>query len=306
MKNHGESVQSTNTPEKVSPWRRLVAIGALSTVALTGCAAETQAKPEPTKTEQVTETETPATPEKVTHDFKTEVPKYRENWNVNREGLISLSEMFEAKGDAAYGDPEFMALQAQVREEFLANNPVPGDVDRPKAPEERREDNITAILAWYDATAQLYREYISDVFREQHIRNINESEGRTDSQSTEDWAVRTGIEIALFNGLPDSLSLRDPNMLYLMRTDGTGDAPLPTITRGIDTGNGGMLGGGSGLVPMPHATRAVGIFNTVTVEGKEPLQVFNRFDYDATTDYWNLTAETSPDPNGEGAKLAEY
>lgn len=51
MKSHGESVSSITTSEKASPWRKLVAIGALSTIALTGCAAQ-QA---PEQTQQSTE-----------------------------------------------------------------------------------------------------------------------------------------------------------------------------------------------------------------------------------------------------------
>lgn len=58
-KNHGESVSST-TSEKVSPWRKFIAIGALSSIALTGCVSQ-QA---PEKPQQTTEApaEEPAEP----------------------------------------------------------------------------------------------------------------------------------------------------------------------------------------------------------------------------------------------------
>lgn len=57
-KNHGESVQSirneSNT-ERFGPLRKLVAIGALSTVALTGCATEQSRSSPSSSTEQIAE-----------------------------------------------------------------------------------------------------------------------------------------------------------------------------------------------------------------------------------------------------------
>lgn len=250
-------------------------------------APETPVGPTPT---EIGGTPTAEQPTK-TPEFKTSVPKFRENWNVNRSAFIDLYNLHkEVKETVPYGDPEFETLRQTVRSEFLANNPVPGELQPPTSKASNEE-----IFAWHAAVSELYRQYYSDVEREQRIRDVNETGGVGNSQSDEDQAVLNGIELALFNGLDDSLALHEDAFIFsVMGNDGTGDTDLPTVSytfkRGEETGG----------VGQEWSVRS--IWSDVTVEGTPTQEVMTRFNWNERTQYWDLTAELSGDGT-KGSKI---
>ena len=160
MKNRAESVSSPNTSEKVSPWRKLIAVGALSTIALTGCAADNaEAKPEPTKTEQVTEEPTKSPEPIETTEVKSAVPPIRpeSEWHLNKSALADLGGKIESF-NMGYGEYP-TNLQASVCSELLSTHITNlGFEQNPmNSPQE--------ILAVDMANREFMRQYQSDIYR---------------------------------------------------------------------------------------------------------------------------------------------
>lgn len=339
MKNHSESVSLTpnTSSERIGPIRKIIAIGSLSTIALTGCAtSESEASPQQGSVttanfeldssdtcntidqlkerreqvdavlEAVQEVDPSATRSQVFEfvesdcltstasvadawaefnkgpGFATEVEKTRESWNIDQESLVQLAKMYEEKGgEKAHGDPEFESLKAQVRDKFLVN--MPKDVIRPAHERTGSGD----ILNWYSAVSQLHSDYYSDVYREQRIRNVNENKGQSDPEFEKDYTALKGVEVALFNGISDKLNVRDGvYMFHVMDSDGKNDSKLPSVHREFIEATTENTADGS-LMTV--------IRNEVTVEGKPPIVVVNRFDWNKDTQYWDLTAELSAD-----------
>lgn len=254
---------------------RIIRNGLLATLAtlgflgLSACSSEADAKPKPTQTAQVAEESAPK-PSKTTSAepdvFVTKVDKIRD-WSISAELKANLIQLGILSQGAGQGD--FDIVRTETCNQLHESNPFLAEFG-PASP----SDSAEAVELRYQAKQQIFRDYVSDVFRVGGGESFDSSD------------ALSGMVTCLSGGLRAKGISSNDWMAEILD-----DEPLPTVTTRIDHA--------AGHEYDDRGFRWTTV--TVAIEGRDIGEpVHRRHQWNHLTKDWDLINEQTNNPGNGG------